>query len=756
MPQKATSGVVGPRRLLRDLRAAMAQPLSTQGRLDAIVEVIAQNMKAEVCSAYLLGSTDTLELFATKGLNPGAVHETRMKLGEGLVGHIALTEQSLNLQDAQSHPNFAYKPETGEELFKSFLGVPILRGGRLLGVLVVQNSKERTYSEDDAEALQLVAMVFAEMIASGDVIGSDETHAGDLRRDASWRCHGTALADGIAMGHAVLHQPRVEVTRLIADDVDQEVLRLEEGIDALRDSIDEMLMADDLALVGDSMDVLEAYRMFAHDRGWRDQLLESARGGLTAEAAVEKVLADTRARLVRSPDPYLRERLNDFDDLSNRLLRHLIGSKNLQKLPDDAILVARFMGPAELLDYDRKCLRGVILEEGSPTAHVTIVAKALDVPLVGRAAGAVDRIEPEDPVIVDGEHGEVHARPKADVVDAYRHKVELREQRQARYIADKDLPAVTLDGEEINLDINAGLLVDLPHLQETGASGIGLFRTELQFMIGATMPRLNVQRDLYRSVLDAAEDRRVVFRTVDLGSDKVVPYLHTEPEENPALGWRAIRLALDRPALLRYQIRALLQAAEGRELNLMFPLIAEVAEFQAAKTLVDREVEWLRRLGRPLPVSTKVGTMLEVPSLIWQLDALLPCVDFLSIGSNDLLQFFFASDRGNPKLAGRYDPLSPAVLTMLKQVVEKAAANHVSLSLCGDMAGGPLEAMALIGLGLRRISMPPASVGPVKAMLRSLDSKDLCGTLNRLILGPDHSLREALKDYARDHKVVLG
>jgi len=745
----------GPWGLLRRLREAMEKPLPTQERLDLIVSDIAEHMKADVCSAYFKRASQELELFATKGLNPEAVHQTRLRMGEGLVGLIALTNQLVNLYDGPNHPNFVYRPETGEELYKSFLGVPILRGGRLLGVIVVQNSSERIYIQQDVEAMQTVAMVLAEQIAAGEVLGRDGGLDEELSSDAPQHFHGLALTDGIAMGHAVLHQPRVEITRLVAEDLDTELLRLNEAVDLLRASIDEMVMSEDLKLSGDPRDVMEAYRMFAHDKGWLERMHESVRDGLTAEAAVEKVLGDTRARLSRSPDPYLRERLNDFDDLSNRLLRHLIGSANLPELPEDAIVVARFMGPAELLDYDQTRLKGVVLEEGSATAHVTIVARALGIPMVGRAREVVDRVEPGNLLIADGEHGDVHVRPQADIVEVYGHKIELRTERQAKFASDKDLPSVTRDGEDVQLDINAGLLVDLPLLEETGAAGIGLFRTELQFLMSATLPRLTVQTEIYRKVLDAAGDRRVVFRTVDLGSDKVPSYMATDKEENPALGWRAVRLALDRPGLLRYQIRAMLTAAKGRDLDLMFPMIAEVSEFVAARALVDKEIDRLGRLGRDGPRSIRVGSMLEVPSLAWQLDALLPLVDFISVGSNDLFQFLFASDRSNPRLSGRYDLLSPPALAFLQNVVTKAEAHQVALSLCGEMAGDPLEAMVLIGLGFRRISMPPTAVGPVKAMVRTLDTRATKAFVAGLLDGPDHSVRERLAAFAREHDVVI-
>lgn len=756
MPLTGSASTSGPRLLLRQLHQVMAERLSTQARLDKIVAMIARNMLAEVCSAYLINSSGELELFATVGLNPDAVHQTRLKKGEGLVGMVADTGMALNLADAPSHPFFAYRPETGEDAYQSFLGVPIQRGGRILGVLVVQNQTHRQYGEDDEDALLTVAVVLAEMIASREIIGSDDKVDEDLPSGTPEKFEGQVLAEGIAIGNVVLEQPRIEASMMIAQDLEAELERLDVGLDNFRDSVDNIWQWADNELVGETRDVIETYRMFANDKGWVARLKDAVLTGLTAEAAVEKVQADMRTRLGRSQDHYLRERLNDLEDLANRLLRSLMGQENdVVSLPDNAIVVAREMGPAELLDYDRSKIRGIILEHGSATSHVTIVAKALEIPMIGRIPGIVDMVEPDDLIILDGESGDVHVRPRSDVIDVYHHKAELRAEQHAQYHELREEPAVTKDGQAVALDINAGLLVDLPHLDEAGAAGIGLFRTELQFMVSATMPRLKVQTEFYSRVLDAAGERPVVFRTVDLGSDKVLPYLEPEDEQNPAMGWRSIRLALDRPGLLRYQIRALLAAAAERDLNLMFPLVAEVSEYEAGRALVDKEVERLRRLGRPVPRRLRVGTMLEVPSLVWQLDALLPKVDFVSVGSNDLLQFLFAWDRSNPRLSGRYDTLSPAVLGVLRDVIEKTRAYDVPLSLCGEMAGKPLEAMALLGLGFRTISMPPASVGPVKMMVRALDLGALEEFMQDLQRRPDHSVRRELEEFAEKYNIPL-
>src|SRR3989442_215174 len=645
----------GPRVLLRRLREVMAEQVSAQERLDKIVVLIAANMVAEVCSVYVLRVDGTLELYATEGLNKAAVHQTVLRSDEGLVGLVASEANPINLSEAQNHPAFSYREETGEEIYHSFLGVPVLRAGNTLGVLVVQNRARRTYTEEEEEALQTTAMVLAEMIASG--------------------------------GLSAIAKP-------------------------------------------------------------------------PAEAAVERVQSATRARMLRATDPYLRERLHDLDELANRLMHHLLGQDYAparDRLPENAVLVARSMGPAALLEYDRKRLRGLVLEEGGPNSHVAIVARALGIAAVGEITNATGVADPGDAIIVDGATGDVHVRPSPDMEAAYVERVRLRARRQLQYLALRDKPCMTRDGQEIELMINAGLAVDLPHIEETGAAGIGLFRTELQFMVAASFPRTAEQFGLYRAVLDAAGQKPVTFRTLDIGGDKVLPYMRNVEEENPALGLRAIRLGLDRPGLLRSQIRALLRAAGGRDLKVMFPMVATVEEFDEAKSLVERELTHLRRHGHKLPERVDVGTMVEVPSLLYQLDELLTRVDFLSVGSNDLMQVFYAADRSNARVADRFDPLSAPVLRALKDIATKGKAHGKPVTLCGELASKPIGALALVALGYRSLSLVPSAVGPVKAMLLDLDAGKAAALVGKLLESPagSVSIREQLKAFAADQKLQI-
>ena len=754
----APSGAGSPRTLLRRLREIMAEQTSAQARLDRLVSVIESIMVAEVCSIYLRRAGGAFELFATEGLNREAVHRTRMKQGEGLVGLVAETAEPVNLSDAFGHPSFSYRPETGEDPYHSFLGVPIVRGGQVYGVLTVQNRVARQYEEEEVEAVQTVAMVLAEVVAHGGLFDIAELDEPELRPDRPLTFHGDGLCEGIAIGTVVLHEPRVKVEHLIADDPQAELARLDMALAGLRSAVDSMLDSGELDLTGESREVIEAYRLFAQDQGWQQKLHDAVRTGLTAEGAVERVQDELRLRVSRISDPFLRERLHDFEDLARRLQRELVGkstSDGTRDLPQNAVLIARAMGPAELLDYGRDRLVALLVEDATATSHVAIVARAMGLALVGGTKGIADTARAGDPIVVDGESGEAQLRPPAEIVSVFEARRTLREQRVAQFAAVRDLPAVTRDGVPIQLMMNAGLLIDMPHLDESGADGVGLFRTELQFMIGETMPRLADQIAFYRRIIDAAGDKPVVFRTLDLGGDKILPYGRWDREENPALGWRAIRIALDRPALLRYQVRALLMASADKVLRVLLPMVSDVSEFNAARALIDRELERARLMGLPQPRQTLVGAMLEVPALMFMLPQILRSADFVSIGSNDLFQFIFAVDRTNPRVARRYDALSPAALTVIRQIVRSAGDANGEVSLCGEMAGRPLEAMALIGAGVRTLSMQPANIGAVKIMIRSLDTREIAHFVDGLCGRTDHSLRTRLAAFAAERGVMI-
>lgn len=746
------------RRLLARVRAIMAEPAVAQERLDRIVGIIAAEMVAEVCSLYVRRAGEMLELFASQGLRAEAVHNTHLRIGEGLVGDIAANGRPLALSDAQSHPNFAYLPETGEDIFHSLMGVPAIRGGRVVGVLVVQNRTQRHYEEEEVETLETVAMVLAEMVSGGELIDSAELKPMDGLGVKPLRLEGLRLNGGFGMGDAVIHQPVYRVEQVVADDVPAEHTKLDAAYSEMHGALEDMMAAGALAEAGEHRDVMEAYRMIASDAGWLEKLHDAIESGLTAEAAVERVQNDLRARMSQVADPYIRERMHDIEDLGNRLMSHLHGdgvNGNGKSLPDHVVLVARNLGPAQLFDYDPARLRALVMEEGSPTSHAAIVARALDIPVVAQTKGVMERIESGDTVIVDGEMARIYVRPGEDVQQTFKRAIKEQVAQAEAYDAIKDLPAETLDGVEVNLFVNAGLMIDMRRMHETGAKGVGLYRTEVPFMVRPEFPDVEEQEAIYREALDEADGKPVVFRTLDVGGDKVLPYWAQEDEENPAMGWRSIRISLDRPAMLRQQLRALVRAASGRDLRVMFPMIADVSEFLAARALLDMELSRHADSGAEPPTNVMAGSMLEVPALAFQLPALLEHSDFLSVGSNDLMQFLFASDRGNARLSGRYDTLSPSVLAFLRGIVDACGAAGKPLSLCGEMAGYTLDAMTLVGVGLRNLSLVPSSIGPVKAMVRSLNAGELKQYIDAVSDTDDRSLREKLRGFARDHDVEI-
>jgi phosphotransferase system enzyme I (PtsP) len=744
--------------LLRRIRDIMASSDAPQERLDSIVKAIAQEMHCEVCSVYMRRAGDILELFANVGLNASAVHLTRLEVGEGLVGDIALNAQSLNLADAQHHPKFAYRPETGEEKYHAFVGVPILQSAKVVGVLVVQSKEEKTFSSDQIEVLQTVAMVLAELNQSGKLVSRSELQQGTSTSYFSEHLVGMKFAPGLARGIAIMHRKRIEVKVSVAESPAHELERLQAALDSLQDSIDKLIRTSGLEEESEQHDIMEAYRMFAQDKGWINQIVDAINTGLTAEGAVRKAQDEMSTRMSNVHSEYIRERLHDLEDVSNRLLQELSGEEkavNPSELPARFILVARTLGPAELLEYGRRRIKGLILEDGAATSHIVIIARAMEIPVVGKIADATAIIQSGDPIIVDGDNGEVYIRPNEDIERTVAEHIRANRARSLAYAAQHDLPPVALDGARFSLNINAGLFVDVRQIHALDVDGVGLYRTELPYLVASSMPDVKSQSKAYAKILRQAGEKRVIFRTFDIGGDKQLPYFPIDDEDNPALGWRATRIGLDRPAILRRQFRALIHAAAGRVLNVMFPFITQVYELDETRKLLNMEMERARLEGLELPKKVRVGTMIEVPAILWQLPALLKRVDFISIGSNDLLQFLFACDRGSQRVSDRYDVLAPEVLNIMRNIVYECNKVGVEASFCGEMARKPLEAMALAGVGLRSFSMPPSALGPVKAMLRSIKVEPLSEYVNELCASSEPSVRRQLEDYARANNVVI-
>ncbi len=710
-----------------------------------LVRLVAGELVSEVCSVYALRPGDILELVATEGLRTESVGHTRLRVGEGIVGLVAATGAILNLPDAQNHPAFAYRPETGEDRYASMLAVPVRRAGRTLGVLAVQNRTPRRYESDEAEVLETVAMLLADMLAAA---GAHDGAAEGLAATVPRRFEGTSLVPGLVIGPVLRLGARQAPRRLLADDPDWELGRLARALTIVQRGLDELLSGG-LPEGQAPREILEAYRLVAADQGWVRRVSEAIRGGLSAEAAVDRVSGELHDRMRRIADPYLRERLADLEDLAGRLLAALDEAAPPPPAAPGAILLARRLGPAELLDWHARGIAGIVVEEASAAGHASILARALGLPALGGVRGVLDTAEDGDEAVLDADEEQLVLRPERAVRDVYARAIDDRMQRRAAWAGLRGRRPATRDGVAVQLMLNVGLPLELIQLDATEADGIGLFRTEIAMLARGQVGDVAEQTALYARVLDAAGERPVLFRTLDLGGDKLLPGAQREPEENPAMGWRSLRIGLDRPALLKRQLRALLLAAAGRKLSVMFPMVATVAEFRAARALLLAEAARVR----PAPARLAVGTMLEVPALLWQMPALLAEADFVSLGSNDLMQFLFAADRGTPSLAHRYDPLSPPFLDILESLRQQAGAAGVSLSVCGEMAGRPLEAMTLAALGLTTLSMPATAVLPVKAFLAGLDLaafRPVLATIRRNAEG-QASLREPIASWAREH-----
>ena len=747
------SAAASARLILTRLHEVMASRTHAQAKLNQVVETIGEALNSEVCSIYLLRE-GMLELFATRGLNQAAVHVTRLGVGEGLTGTIAQNIETLNLDEAATHPEFQYKPETGEEKFHSFAGVPIVRRERAVGVLTVQHVEPRKYEEVEIEALQTVAMVLAELINNAGLVDAEAMGQRSEAHSGQEVIEGLKLVKGLALGKAVFHQPRVHIEQTVAEDTEAERQRVYLAFDRMREQIDNMTGQAEFGTGGEHEQVLETYKMFAYDEGWSRRINEAIDSGLTAEAAIERVQQRTRMRMREIQDPLLQERMHDLEDLANRLIRIVSGQLETaaQKgLSQDSILVAKNLGPAELLEYDKRRLKGVVLEEGSLTAHVVIVARAMGVPVIGRARNVRGMIREGDEVLVDGDAGKVTLRPGAGVLSAFEARFARNKEKQAAYVQLRDVEPFTRDGERIEVMMNAGLRDDVSMLAMTGADGIGLYRTEFQFLVSSALPQRERQARLYRDVLDAAKGKPVVFRTVDIGGDKSLPYISSDTakeDENPAMGWRALRLALEREGLMKSQARALLEGAAGRELNVMFPMVSEPWEFDAAKDVFVQQLAFLKKRKHQLPSAINYGVMLEVPSLAETLDLLLPRLSFISVGTNDLTQFLFAADRANPMLAERYDWVSPSILRFLRRVVQTCVGYPVKLGVCGEMGGRRLEALALLGIGIRRLSITPAAVGPIKELVRKVDTREIGAAMAAWLATPPPDMRAALQAWA--------
>lgn len=753
MKSSATNQAFATLKLLREINE---EQIAVEDKLNRITKVIAEQMEADGASCFISIDDNYLELFAAYGFNPNAAHRVSFRVGEGLIGNIAKYCRPLAVSDAPSHPKYVYNKEFGEDDYKSFLGVPLIRRNRSVGVLLIENREQREYSAADQEALETIAMFVADIVTSDDMAEFKNSlikQRGLITRE---RVKGLSLSKGYGLGAAVLHRRRHAVTKIIAEDKDKELDRLTAAHKKMNEDLDAKFNSTKLG-IGEHMDILDAYLMFAKDKGWFKKIADNVMSGLTAEAAIERAYEDMWNRLSATKDNYLKERLHDLRDVADRLHAYLSGDYENTAAADgdDIIIIAQTMGPAELMDYDYRKIRGLLIEDGTPTMHVAIVAKALNIPVIAKIKGLFEEVNRGDMIAVDGNEGYVYLNPSAEIKQKFKAKIEEKLKLQEKLAELRDLPSQTLDGIRIGHAINVGLAFDLDYLETTNCDGVGLYRTEIPFMASTVMPDVEQQIAYYKELMDKAGDKKVIFRSLDVGSDKLLPYWAGLSEENPAIGWRSIRITLDRRAILRKQIRAFLTAAEGKELNVMFPMISDLSEFEEARETLLIELEKERKFNRPVPAKVNVGLMIEVPSVVFQLDDILEKADFISVGTNDLAQFVFACDRGNPRLTERYDVLSAPFLRLMHEIVAKADKHGVYCSVCGEMASNPIEAMALIGLGYRNISSSGSAYGKVKSMIRTMNVREVSDYVQSLLKSTKKTLRPQLFAYAYDHGIEI-
>ena len=741
--------------ILKKLRQMSENTDNVEHKLVEMLKIITEAMQAEAATCYVVIDGNYLEQFSSYGFS-SSPYKSRLRFGEGVIGEIAQNKCSVAINNIWNYPKFSITSELNERDYHSLLGAPILQWNRTIGVLAVFHSQETEYSDVDVELLETIAMFLAEIVNSPEMSEYKKSLSKSRGISTRERLKGISLNKGYGIGTAVVHRRRQLVTNIFAEDKAKEHLRLEVANRQMNEDLDAKFANTKLG-IGEHVDILDTYRMFAKDKGWYRKISDNIDGGLSAEAAVERAYEDMWNRLSGSSDVYLKERLHDLRDVSDRLLSYLSGdNRSTSDIQDkEIIIVAQTMGPAELMDYDYDRIRGLILEDGTPTMHVAIVAKALNIPVLSKIKGIFTEIQNGQRVAVDGNDGFVYINPSEQVEKHFRKKIADREEQAKKWALLCDLPAITKDGQNIGMYINVGLPLDFEYIETTKCDGVGLYRTEIPFMASETMPNVDKQVAHYRELMRKCDRKKVIFRTLDVGSDKLLPYWSYGGEANPAIGWRSIRITLDRRTILRQQIRAFIEAAEGRELYIMFPMITDLEEFKDAKETVTLEIEKEQKHGRQIPSDIKIGLMIEVPSVLFQLDEILPHADFISIGTNDLAQFMFACDRGNPKLLGRYDVLSAPFLNAMKTIIDKARQYNVYCSVCGEMASNPIETLALIGLGYRNFSCSGSAFGRIKGMIRSVNCAEVEDYVQNLLKSSRATLRPQLIAYAYDHGIEI-
>ncbi|BBT14276.1 phosphoenolpyruvate--protein phosphotransferase [Metapseudomonas otitidis] len=711
----------------KDLKAALA----------IIVQRVKEAMGSQVCSVYLLDpEANRFVLMATEGLNKRSIGKVSMAPNEGLVGLVGTREEPLNLENAADHPRYRYFAETGEERYASFLGAPIIHHRRVMGVLVVQQKERRQFDEGEEAFLVTMSAQLAGVIAHAEATGSIRGLGRQGKGIQEAKFVGVPGAPGAAVGTAVVVLPPADlevVPDRPVDDIEAEVARFKQALESVREDMRRLSSKLASQLRPEERALFDVYLMMLDDDSIGLEVKKVIRSGQWAQGALRQVVMEHVKRFELMDDAYLRERASDVKDLGRRLLAYLQEERKQNLVyQDNTILVSEELSPAMLGEVPEGKLVGLISVLGSGNSHVAILARAMGIPtvmgVVDLPYSKVDGIE----LIVDGYHGEVFTNPSEELRKQYGEVVEEERQLVKGLDALRSLPCETLDGHRMPLWVNTGLLADVTRAQERGAEGVGLYRTEVPFMINERFPSEKEQLAIYREQLAAFHPLPVTMRTLDIGGDKALSYFPIK-ESNPFLGWRGIRVTLDHPEIFLVQVRAMLKASEGlNNLRILLPMISGVQELEESLHLIHRAWGEVRDEGVDIPMPP-VGVMIEIPAAVYQTRELARQVDFLSVGSNDLTQYLLAVDRNNPRVADLYDYLHPAVLQALLKVVNDAHAEGKPVSICGEMAGDPAAAVLLLAMGFDSLSMNATNLPKVKWLLRQLSLSKARELLDQLM-----------------------
>ncbi|WP_341937366.1 phosphoenolpyruvate--protein phosphotransferase [Marinimicrobium sp. C2-29] len=707
----------------RDLKTALA----------IIVSRVKTAMHTQVCSVYLRGPDGDYVLMATEGLNPSAVGQVRLKADEGLVGRVVTREEPINLEKAETHPSYQYFPETGEERFSSFLGVPIIHHRKVLGVLVVQQVERRRFDEGDEAFLVTMSAQLAGVIAHAEATGV-MVAIGEKASQAKFI--GVSGAPGIAMGEAVVISPPADLRSVPSKpckDIDAELAFFQRCLQAVRDDIKGLGEQLKTRLNREEQALFDAYLAMLNDASLGGEVTERIRQGLSAPSAWAEVVLEHERTFNSMNDPYLRERAADLRDLGRRVLAYLQESNQKCRIyPDQTVLIGEELTASMLGEIPKGKLAGLVSVQGSSNSHVAILARAMDIPTVMAAVDLPYTQMDGRPVIVDGYKGAVYSDPSPELRKHYK-AIYLEEQELVKGLeALKDLPCETTDHYRLTLWVNTGLMTDVVRSLERGAEGVGLYRTEVPFLLRDRFPSEEEQRNIYQEQLAAFAPHTVTMRTLDIGGDKALPYFPIE-EANPFLGWRGIRVTLDHPEIFLAQIRAMMKASEGLDnLRILLPMITSVPELDAAKILIYRAFNELLEEGHAVKLPP-IGVMIEVPSAVYQARELASRVDFLSVGSNDLTQYLLAVDRNNARVADVYQAFHPAVLRALRSVVDDGHSEGVSVGICGEFAGDPGAAILLMAMGYDVLSMNATNLPKVKSVIRNISLEQARTLLNEVM-----------------------